>query len=50
MKTNNMKEELQKIINEEMKNISVERKWSNKSEMSDSHSDGSLFAFNKFLN
>ena len=44
VKTDKMKEELQKIIKAEMKNISAERKLSNMSEMSDSH-NGSLFAF-----
>ena len=39
-----MNNELLKIIKEEMKKISEERKWMNKSEMSDGH-NGSLFAF-----
>ena len=43
-----MKDELLKIIKEEMKKISEERNWINKTEISDSH-EGSLFAFINYV-
>ena len=44
--TNKTREELQKLIRAEMKTISAERKWSDKSEITDCTSNmRNLFAF-----